>query len=240
MAIVNQAFARKFNLGDNPVGKRFSTDSGQNAKLDIEIVGVAQDAKYSDVKRVVPPQDHLPYRQDERLGSGYFYVRTALPPEQLLTSIPVLMKKLDPNLPVEDLKTMDMQIRENVFLDRLISTLSTGLRAAGDAAGGDWPLRRAGLHSGAADAGVRPAHGAGRRRRSRSRHGDGPGGQDGGGRRSDRPGGGRGGRAGSPSRCSSRWKGTIRWCSSPPPWRSASWRSARVLFLRSARLASIR
>jgi putative ABC transport system permease protein len=125
VAIVNQAFARKFNLGENPVGKRFGTDSGQKAKLDIEIVGLAQDAKYSDVKRVVPPQYYLPYRQEERLGYAYFYVRTGLPPEQLLTSIPILMKKLDPNLPVEDLKTMDMQIRENVFLDRLISTLST-------------------------------------------------------------------------------------------------------------------
>jgi predicted permease len=124
VAIVNQAFARKFNLGDNPLGKRFGQDR-QNSKPHIEIVGLAQDAKYSDVKRVVPPQYFLPYRQGERLGYGYFYVRTALPPEQLLTSIPVLMKKLDSNLPVEDLKTMDVQIRENVFLDRLISTLST-------------------------------------------------------------------------------------------------------------------
>lgn len=126
VAIVNQAFARKFNLGDNPVGKRFSADGAQNAKFDIEIVGLAQDAKYSDVKRVIPPQYYTPYRQEARLGYGYFYVRTALPPEQLLSSIPVLMKKLDSNLPVEDLKTMDMQIRENVVLDRLISTLSTG------------------------------------------------------------------------------------------------------------------
>jgi len=125
VAIVNQAFVKKFNLGNHPLGKRFGQDP-QNSKPHIEIVGIAQDAKYSDVKRVVPPQYYLPYRQEERLGYAYFYVRTALPPEQLLTSIPILMKKLDPNLPVEDLKTMDMQVRENVFLDRLISTLSTG------------------------------------------------------------------------------------------------------------------
>jgi ABC-type antimicrobial peptide transport system permease subunit len=76
------------------------------------------------VKREVPPQYFLPYRQEERLGYANFYVRTALPPEQLLASIPPLMQKLDANLPVENLKTMEMQIRENVFLDRLISTLS--------------------------------------------------------------------------------------------------------------------
>ncbi len=121
--IVNQAFAKKFNLGANPVGKRFGL-GGPNAKLDIEIVGIVQDAKYSDVKREVPPQYFLPYRQEERLGFGYFYLRTSTPPEQLLTTVPTIMRKLDATLPVGDVKTMETQIRENVTQDRIISTLS--------------------------------------------------------------------------------------------------------------------
>ena len=60
IAIVNQAFARKFKLGDNPLGKHFGTGGGPDTKMDIEIVGVVQDAKYSDVKREVPPQYFLP------------------------------------------------------------------------------------------------------------------------------------------------------------------------------------
>lgn len=128
VAVVNQAFLRKFNLPENALGKRFGI-GGPNAKLDIEIVGIARDAKYSDVKREVPAQYLLPYRQEERLGFAYFYVRTALPPEQLVASIPVVMKKLDPGLPLNDLKTMDMQVQENVFMDRLISTLSFAFAA---------------------------------------------------------------------------------------------------------------
>jgi len=123
VAIVNQAFARKFNLGDNPVGKRFG-QSGRVGPLTLEIVGLAQDAKYSDVKRAVPPQYYLPYRQEERLGYGYFYVRTATPPEQMLATIPVIMRKLDAGLPLGDIKTMEAQIRENVTEDWIISTLS--------------------------------------------------------------------------------------------------------------------
>lgn len=123
VAIVNQAFARKFNLGANPVGKHFGL-GGPGAKPDIEIVGIAQDAKYSDVKREVPPQYYLPYRQEERLGFGYFYVRTATPPEQMLQTVPAVIRKLDGTLPVGDVKTMDQQIRENVGEDRIISTLS--------------------------------------------------------------------------------------------------------------------
>ncbi len=125
VAIVNQAFLKKFNLPGNAIGKRIAT-GGKGDALDTEIVGIVRDAKYSDVKRPVTAQFFRPYRQEERLGFAYFYVRTALPPEQLLSSIPVLMKQLDPNLPIENLKTMAMQVRENVFLDRLISTLSFG------------------------------------------------------------------------------------------------------------------
>lgn len=124
VAVVNQAFATKFNLGDNPIGKRFGLGGGQGTKLDIEIVGMSKDAKYSDVKDAPPPQYFLPFRQEERLGYGYFYVRTATPPEQMLSTIPAVMRKLDASLPLNDIKTMETQIRENVTQDRIISTLS--------------------------------------------------------------------------------------------------------------------
>src|SRR4030095_6951662 len=124
VAIVNQAFVKKFNLGDNPLGKRFGIGGGSGTKFDIEIVGVAQDAKYSEVKQAPPPQYFTPYRQEERLGYANFYVRTATPPEQMLSTIPALMRKLDASLPLSDVKTMETQVRENVTEDRIISTLS--------------------------------------------------------------------------------------------------------------------
>ena len=124
VAIVNQAFARKFNLGDNPIGKRFGLGGGPGTKLDIEIVGMVKDAKYSDVKRQPPPQYFLPYRQEERLGYAYFYVRSSTPTEQMLSTIPAVIRKLDATLPLDDVKTMATQVRENVATDRVLSTLS--------------------------------------------------------------------------------------------------------------------
>ena len=125
VAIVNQAFARKFNLGDHAVGARMSVGRA-GAALDIEIVGLARDAKYSEVKDAVPPQFFTPYRQDEAAGASSFYVRTAGDATALLASVQAAVKALDPNLPIEDAKTMTQQVRENVFLDRMISTLSAG------------------------------------------------------------------------------------------------------------------
>ncbi|MEQ9400353.1 MAG: ABC transporter permease [Longimicrobiales bacterium] len=124
VAIINEAFARKFGLDPRTaVGKFMARGSGRD-ELDIEIVGVVQDAKYNDVKGAVPPVFTLPYRQNDGLTSLNFYVRTGIDPASVLQAIPGVVKALDPNLPVEDLKTLDQQVRENIVMDRLISTLS--------------------------------------------------------------------------------------------------------------------
>jgi len=122
VAMVNQTFARKFNLTKDPLGKYMSTNGPDS--LNTQIVGVVQDARYSDVKDPVPPLFFLPWRQDPRVGGLYFYVKTSLPPEQLLRTIPATLKRIDPSLPVEDLRTMPQQIKQNIFLDRLISIMS--------------------------------------------------------------------------------------------------------------------
>lgn len=125
VAIVNEAFARKFGLGTDVVGRRMGRGS-LDAELDIEIVGLVADAKYNDVKLPVPALFYTPYRQEEDLrASVTFYARTAVPPDALLGSMPRLVTGIDPNLPVIDLKTLPEQIRENVFLDRLIGLLSS-------------------------------------------------------------------------------------------------------------------
>jgi predicted permease len=124
VAIVNETFAKKFGLGRDAVGKYMTDNVGNDVKLDVQIVGLVQDAKYSEVKRAIPPLFYRPYRQNPRLGFNGFYVKTAMAPEQLMPAIHGVLAKLDPNLPVEDLKTVEQQVRENVFLDRMISTLS--------------------------------------------------------------------------------------------------------------------
>jgi ABC-type antimicrobial peptide transport system permease subunit len=91
--------------------------------MNIQIVGVIPDIKYSDVKQVVPPVFYLPWRQDTHVSGMTFYVRSSRA-LALLREIPGVLKRIDPGLPVEDLKTMPQQVRENVFLDRMISILS--------------------------------------------------------------------------------------------------------------------
>lgn len=125
VVIVNEEFARKFNLGRDVVGKRMMDDSRANAKLEMEIVGLVQNAKYSEVKQAFPPLFYLPYRQDERLGFINFYVRTTGNPDALMPTVNSVVTKLDANLPLEDLKTLQQQVQDNVALDRMIGTLAS-------------------------------------------------------------------------------------------------------------------
>jgi predicted permease len=122
VAIVNQAFAEKFGLGDEVVGKWMSQNGDD--ELNLQIVGLMADAKYADVKDEIPPQFVTPYRQDFSLGWLTFYLRGDVPPEQIMGQIQPLMRRLDPHLPVERLSTLERQSIENIFLDRLITTLA--------------------------------------------------------------------------------------------------------------------
>ncbi|MPY89718.1 MAG: FtsX-like permease family protein [Luteitalea sp.] len=122
VALVNEAFAKKFGLGRDAVGKRISWDSDE---LDAEIVGLVQDAKYDNVKNEVPPLFFYPYRQNEDRGALNFYVRTSLDPERMIGTLPRVVATLDPDLPVENVRTVAQQVQETVFLDRFISVLST-------------------------------------------------------------------------------------------------------------------
>jgi len=123
VAIVNEAFTRKFNLGRDAVGKRMSS-GGSGGELDTEIVGLVKDAKYSEVKGTIPPLFFSPHRQNESLGYLTFVVRTSVDAESFLPTVRRVVASLDPNLPIGNLRTMEEQARANVYLDRFVSMLS--------------------------------------------------------------------------------------------------------------------
>ena len=129
VAIVNETFARKFNLGANPVGKRMAMGSGDTLPLDIEIVGLARDTKYSTVKGDIPPVFFVPHRQQSHVGEMNFYVRTSGDPATIQRAVMLLVQRVDPMLPVERLQAMPEVIKQTTFVDRMLSTLSASFGA---------------------------------------------------------------------------------------------------------------
>jgi predicted permease len=122
VAIVNEAFAEKFGLGRDAVGKRLR--EGREGELDIEIVGLVQNAKYAQVRDAFQATLYTPYRQIPSLRTMVFYVRTASDPDELLRAIPTLVARIDPDVPVEEPGSLDRTIAENLVVERLIGRLS--------------------------------------------------------------------------------------------------------------------
>jgi predicted permease len=123
VAIVNEELVRQFGLGDSAIGARFELEGGRG----LEIVGIMGDAKYSNVRDDIRPQILMPYRQDENLDALTFYVRGNLEPDALLGLVPRVVAAIDPSLPVTNLSTLEREVQNNVFLDRVLTALSVSL-----------------------------------------------------------------------------------------------------------------
>lgn len=119
VAVVNEEFARYFFGDRNPVGRKFKRGGG-NSPLDIEIVGVASNAKYSSVKQKTFRVFYTPWRQSNDAGALSFYVRSALPPLQVIPAIRGVISTLDRDLPVEDLRMLEQQVALNIQSDRAV------------------------------------------------------------------------------------------------------------------------
>ncbi len=121
VAVVNEQWAKHFFGNQNPIGRKFGMSG---SKLDIEIVGVAKDTHYSSVKQKPPRLYYTPWRQSDDIGTMSFYVRSALPEKQIAPQVRRVMKSLDADLPLEDLRTLDEQVSRNIRGDRVLLQLA--------------------------------------------------------------------------------------------------------------------
>ena len=61
VAVVNDAFVRRYVNGRDPIGARFGWGNPPNVKYAFEIVGVVRDAVYEDLREQITPLIYLPF-----------------------------------------------------------------------------------------------------------------------------------------------------------------------------------
>lgn len=123
VAIVNQTFANKFFPNQNAIGRRFTYDPRKPDE--IEIVGICRDAKYASQRADVPPTMYSSFRQERPMNNGTFEVRTTGDPTAAVASVRNAVREIDPNLPIQNIKTQVEQADETLRMERLFAKLVT-------------------------------------------------------------------------------------------------------------------
>lgn len=125
VAMVNQTFARYFFGGSNPIGKHMTTNDDPGAPLDMEIVGLVEDAKYVRLNEKPRRHFYTPLAQEPRLFDMTLQVRTAGDSRRIADLIRAQVWELDPNLPIYAATTLQIQIDDSLTGERLMTWLSS-------------------------------------------------------------------------------------------------------------------
>jgi len=119
VVIINETFARLFFPNQEAIGERIITGG---ADKPIEIVGVVGDIKDLDLDRVPRPALYVPYAQNPRTYMGVA-LRAAAEPTALTGAARDEVMRLDPALPVSNLKTVERMIHETTSPNRIMAAM---------------------------------------------------------------------------------------------------------------------
>ncbi len=128
VAVVNQSFVKYFFQDENPLGRRIRfgrcpkpEDCAANF---MEIVGVVKDSMHGSLKEPPTRRVYPPIAQMENLGGLTGYVRAGLDPAAVSTLIRREVSRLDSNMPVAEIRTLDTVIDNSIRPERLVAMLS--------------------------------------------------------------------------------------------------------------------
>jgi predicted permease len=138
VAVVNQAFVKKFFPKEDPIGRHFGVFD-QKYSSAFEIVGIVADAKYTRPRQEVRTMYFRPLTQEitglteanamQAEGRSLYINSVTLhferPPQNLDATVRRTLANINPNLTVQDLHSLDYQVADNFTQERLVARLTT-------------------------------------------------------------------------------------------------------------------
>jgi predicted permease len=124
VAVINQALARAWFPGENPLGRRIKVGGGLGW---LEIVGVAGDVRHRGLQVDPRPEVFVPLRQYPSYSTMNLVVRAAGSPESVIGLVKSVVQQLDPDLPVSGLEPLTEQLARTTAAPRFHLLVFGGL-----------------------------------------------------------------------------------------------------------------
>jgi len=122
VAVITETMARIYFAGASPLGRTFSIPPNREWQ-NIEVVGVARDAKFMSLRQNPMPVAYYP-RAQHPIYLYNLVVRYSGDPKAIIPAIRATIHSVDPNLPVSDIRPLSGEINGSVSNQRLVAQLS--------------------------------------------------------------------------------------------------------------------
>jgi predicted permease len=124
VVVLNEAAARRFFPNEDPLGRRVGLGDGDDPARWRTVVGVVGDVRHRALDQAAAPAAFAPYRQDrESWNMMSFVLRTSVDPRTLAPAVGPLVRGVDPEQPVSNVRTMDEVRDAAVLRPRFLATV---------------------------------------------------------------------------------------------------------------------
>jgi predicted permease len=121
--ILNETCGRNLWPGEDPIGKIVAED------VDRTVIGVVGDVHHMSLEEGSGNEFYIPIRQTGDYGSVDLVVRTSMTTTELAARLREALRPIEPNLPTQNLRTMQMMVDRAVSPRRFVVILLGGFAA---------------------------------------------------------------------------------------------------------------
>jgi ABC-type antimicrobial peptide transport system permease subunit len=124
VAVINETMALQVFGERRPLGRHFHFAEGADRNVEIEVVGVASDARYASLEQSPPPTLFMPHAQVAPRAMTV-EVRTDTDPTAVVSAVREAVRGIDPSMALADMRTQREQIADTIAKPRLFAVLTT-------------------------------------------------------------------------------------------------------------------